>query len=188
MELLVLFLRIGLASILLTSAYTKIKEMAGHIESIRNYRILPSKLVKTAGYVDVTVELLLGTCILVGLLFNGSVAISILLIGTYTLAIVINLKRGRTDLSCGCGGIVGENLLSWRLVLRNVGIMIGASLLFFSQVDLGMLDAVLSGKSIRDVYPESFFIAFCGGWVTLICIIIVREVTTLRKHFKRLLA
>ncbi|MCA0987067.1 MauE/DoxX family redox-associated membrane protein [Guptibacillus algicola] len=188
MELLYLFLRIGLALILLTSAYTKLKDMYGHEESIRNYEIIKPELVKAVGKLNVAAEFLIGSCILVGLFYQFSIFLSILLLGGYTLAIVINLKRGRTDLSCGCGGIVGENLLSWKLVFRNLAIMAVASLLLIGHTEIGTVDAVIRGEPIQDVYPAYFFIAFCGITVALISFIIGRELVTLRSHFKRLLA
>ena len=41
-----------------------------------------------------------------------------------TFAISINLLRGNTDLSCGCGGIEDEQKLSWPLVSRNIVILL----------------------------------------------------------------
>lgn len=45
---------------------------------------------------------------------------AILLLIIYTIAIIINLVKGRVDFDCGCGGLVGAHKLSKNLVFRNV--------------------------------------------------------------------
>lgn len=43
---------------------------------------------------------------------------------TYTLAIIINLLRDNRHISCGCGSILENDVLSYNLVYRNVGFII----------------------------------------------------------------
>jgi hypothetical protein len=48
---------------------------------------------------------------------------------SFAASMSVNLPRGRSHISCGCG-IVGKNAISWRLVFRNIaltGIAFGAN-------------------------------------------------------------
>jgi Methylamine utilisation protein MauE len=59
-----------------------------------------------------------------GLLFNDSrpyaAAVGIVLLASYAGAIGINLKRGRRDLACGCGGPDERRPIARWMVWRNV--------------------------------------------------------------------
>lgn len=187
LEIFTLLIRIGLTSILVTSAFSKFKDMSGHEESIRNYEIVPDRFVRRLGRLNVWTELILGLLILLGIFYKTSIILFLLLMSAYTTAIIVNLLRGRTDLSCGCGGIVGENLISWKLVVRNAVILTSAFLLLSVDGQIGLFDAIREGASFGEVYPNWFFIASSFMWVALICGFALRELITLTYHFKRLL-
>ncbi|MGO4119283.1 MauE/DoxX family redox-associated membrane protein, partial [Rhizobium ruizarguesonis] len=46
------------------------------------------------------------------------------LLVVYSVAITINLVRGRNEISCGCGGVLGTHNLSWKLVIRNIFLLL----------------------------------------------------------------
>ena len=51
-------------------------------------------------------------------------ALALVLLGTYTAAIAVNLARGRRDIDCGCGGSERETPLSGWLLFRNAWLML----------------------------------------------------------------
>ena len=88
----------------------------------------------------------LGTAL--GLLFDVTrpyaAALGALLLVSYALAIGINLRRGRRDLACGCGGPDERRPIASWMVWRNVLIALVAlsTLAPWSARPLGLTDAV----------------------------------------------
>lgn len=94
---------------------------------LADYRVMPPAFVPAAAWAVTGVEGLLGC----GWLLSGFVpavaaatgAATAALLSVYTLAIAINLLRGRVFISCGCGLSVAHSdgqPLSWGLVSRNL--------------------------------------------------------------------
>ena len=69
---------------------------------------------------EVSLALICSISLILGLLQFWVGAILLLLLIMYTIGIIVNLYRKRTNISCGCGGIVGDHNLSWTLVFRNI--------------------------------------------------------------------
>ncbi|MEM5622755.1 MauE/DoxX family redox-associated membrane protein [Bacillus thuringiensis] len=69
---------------------------------------------------EVSLALICSISLILGLLQLWVGAILLLLLIMYTIGIIVNLYRKRTNISCGCGGIVGDHNLSWTLVFRNI--------------------------------------------------------------------
>ncbi|MGY3190539.1 MauE/DoxX family redox-associated membrane protein [Lysinibacillus sp. TE18511] len=97
------------ALIFLTSSISKIKNYEEHIFSIMEYKIIPNKYVRKYAFIDVTLEFLLGLIFLVGIYLKHAFIGASLMLALYTIVISINVVRGRTDIDCGCGGIVGAH-------------------------------------------------------------------------------
>ncbi|MBJ6950286.1 hypothetical protein JG666_23760, partial [Vibrio cholerae] len=68
---------------------------------------------------------------------------AVLLLLVYSVAISINLLRGRKEISCGCGGVLGNHKLSWMLVVRNLFIGAVSVILLMYPLSLGSLDQAL---------------------------------------------
>ncbi|WP_160917766.1 MauE/DoxX family redox-associated membrane protein [Guptibacillus hwajinpoensis] len=186
MEILLLFLRLGLAMIPISSAYTKLRDLANHELSIQNYQIIPDRYAKPAAKFDAIVEMMVGLLLLVGLFYKVSLVLFIGLIVVYSLAILINLIRGRTTLSCGCGGIVGEKPISWKLIFRNLAISIVAVWLLFSATKVGILDYLFT-STLNEVYPPLYFIASLYFGLITVTIFVLIEIKKINHHFNRLL-
>ena len=86
-----------------------------------------------------------------GLLFAGSrtaaACVGIGLLLGYAGAIAVNLRRGRRDLACGCGGPDDRRPIASWMVWRNIGIavLLAAALLPWSGRPLVLTDAVTIG-------------------------------------------
>ncbi|WP_313891180.1 MauE/DoxX family redox-associated membrane protein [Psychrobacillus sp.] len=120
MELISLSCRIIIGLIFFSSAISKFSNMIEHIVVVRKYQILPPKAVKYFAYLDATIELIASLLILFGYRIELASLVILALVIVYTIAIIVNLIRGNRNMSCGCGGIIGDHNLSWLLPIRNI--------------------------------------------------------------------
>jgi uncharacterized membrane protein YphA (DoxX/SURF4 family) len=137
-------LRASLAALFATAAIHKIRDPRAFLRTFSDYELLPRMLIAPGAIVLVTMEL----AVAIGLLLDergsgaGLAALSLLLV--YSLAIVVNLLRGRREIDCGClGPAIHQPLSAW-LVLRNLLLAIGAGAasLPVSDRSLHLLDGV----------------------------------------------
>lgn len=97
-----------------------------HRAALANYELLPQSWVFPASVLLPLLEIAIGFAVVVPALATIGASSSIVLLGIYTLAVSINLARGRRDIECGCGGPALRQSLSGGLVARNV-FLIGTS-------------------------------------------------------------
>jgi hypothetical protein len=94
---------------------------------------------------------LLEAAVAAGLLYDGSrtpaACVGIVLLLGYAEAIAVNLRRGRRDLACGCGGPDDRRAIAGWMVWRNIGIaiLLATTLLPWSPRPLVLTDAVTIG-------------------------------------------
>jgi hypothetical protein len=94
---------------------------------------------------------LLEAAVAVGLLYDRSRApatcVGIVLLLAYAGAIAVNLRRGRRDLACGCGGPDDRRPIAGWMVWRNISIaiLLATALLPWSPRPLVLTDAVTMG-------------------------------------------
>jgi hypothetical protein len=146
--------RLGLALLLLWSAWHKLRDLRAFRVAIAGYALLPAIVVPAVALIVAGAESALG----IGLLgasiptFGSGAPVSALpalgsamLLSVYTGAIVINLGRGRTRIDCGCGGPAGALPLGRALVVRNALLILVALAASLPRVPraLGSLDAVV---------------------------------------------
>ncbi|WMD18317.1 MauE/DoxX family redox-associated membrane protein [Achromobacter seleniivolatilans] len=95
---------------------------------IANYRVLPSILVRPTAYVLPIVECAICLALLFPMSRHVAAAAALVLIGIFTIAIGVNLIRGRTWVDCGCFSSTLRQPISWGVVARNAFFMIAATL------------------------------------------------------------
>lgn len=98
--------------------------------SLEAYELLPGALLTPASIGVPVIEVLLGAAWLAAIERASIAFASMALLAAYTLAIAINLLRGRIHIDCGCGMASSagrDQQLSWGLVARNC-ILIAAAL------------------------------------------------------------
>lgn len=187
MEDFVVWLRFVLACLFLSTAWSKHKAMAEHIGIVRDYQILPLRLVEPFAKAETYVEFGLGLLLLIGLLQPYAAAGSVGVLMVYTIAIIINLLRGRTEMSCGCGGVAGQHVLSWRLVVRNVVLILAGISISYANIPLGTVDAMITGVAWQEVFNLRL-VAMLGITVaTMLTWTIGNELASIRKQYRRLL-
>lgn len=143
--------------VLVTAGAHKLLDRPGFRASLSAYELLPAALVPAVALSLPLAELLLA----VGLLQSATRAFAALgaavLLAVYTLAIGINLARGRGAIDCGCGDPARRQPLSGWLLLRNLT-LVGLSLLPFLPAlrrEVGWLDfavAVLAAVTAGLIY------------------------------------
>ncbi len=108
-----------LAVVFLLAAGHKVRDLPRFRASLAAYEIVPE------GFASWSAPLLVGLELLtVAVLFlheGRGLLLAFTLIGVYSLAIGINLLRGRTEIDCGCGDLPTP-LSAW-LLLRNLLLM-----------------------------------------------------------------
>lgn len=92
---------------------------------------------------EVSLALICSISLILGLLQFWVGAILLLLLIMYTIGIIVNLYRKRTNISCGCGGIVGDHNLSWTLVFRNIFLVGLIIFLIKNETDFFSLQSLL---------------------------------------------
>jgi uncharacterized membrane protein YphA (DoxX/SURF4 family) len=120
-------LRLGLAALLLSSAWHKLRDTTAFRAAIAGYALLPARLVPRAVPLIIGAEVTLGIGLLLPHIGASAPFGTAMLLTSYTTAISINLLRGRSRIDCGCAGPAGALPLSRALVARN-GLLILLSL------------------------------------------------------------
>ncbi len=136
---------IGLGLLFFAAAYHKMVDHAKFRITLIEYQLLPDVLVGAMARALPLFELALGACWFAGLLTLPVAVATAFLLAVYTIAIGINILRGRVHFDCGCGfggAREGEQYLSSWLIFRNL-CLIGLATLTLLPVarrDLGLVD------------------------------------------------
>jgi hypothetical protein len=113
----------GAAALLFgAAALHKLRNPAGFHVALAAYGLLPAAALTPcmAGLIAVESAIAIA-CLLPGAATVACLA-GALLLAVYSLAIAVNLVRGRRTIDCGCGGPGGERPLRGDLLLRNAGV------------------------------------------------------------------
>ena len=113
----------SLALLWFNSSLGKLRAFDDHRKAIARYELLPDFLIPPFARLLPLIEFSTG----IGLLLVDAVAFaSISLLAIYSIAIAINLRRGRRDLDCGCGGPTLRQGLSEGLIIRNAALAVAS--------------------------------------------------------------
>ncbi|MGG4773070.1 MauE/DoxX family redox-associated membrane protein [Paenalcaligenes sp. Me52] len=115
----------SLCILLLASGLEKIRYFSLFEAAVSAYRLVPDVLVRPVSGVFIVTELSAALLLLwpSARVLGAWVAVALLVVAT--AAMVINLLRGHTDVSCGCGSLKDQSAgLSWWLVLRNLLLLV----------------------------------------------------------------
>jgi Methylamine utilisation protein MauE len=133
-----------LSLIFFTTFISKVINWKDYKQTIASYKIIPPKGISISLLFFLINEAVIAlSALLVGWRpFNAVMATILLLI--YTIAISINLLRGRKDLACGCGGVLESERLHYGLVIRNLLFIIAVVLLSFTSKENDISDGWLT--------------------------------------------
>jgi len=116
-------IRVVVALILLTAAWSKARRMHAFVAAVRNYRLFPERLATPLATLLPAVEALAGGALLASPFDQQGAVLAQILFLLFALAMAVNLARGRRTIDCGCDLSGHGQPLSWRLVGRNFGLV-----------------------------------------------------------------
>jgi len=149
-----LFVRLLLGVLLLSVGVSKLAHLRQFERGIQDYQVIPSTLASKSGFsmalaIGIPVaELLAGLGLLSGFWLVPATSLAMLLFITFCVAMSINLVRGRRDLSCHCGGAIGNHLISWWLVGRNGLLILSLVLLLVTPPDTFTVEMFVRSPSL----------------------------------------
>lgn len=111
---------VAAGAIFIAGAVSKWRERELFAAAMDNYELIPSVLVPSASLLLIVTEFAIGALLLAPVLRPLPQLAGIALLLIVTGAVTVNLLRGRSSISCGCGGASSDQTLSWALVARNL--------------------------------------------------------------------
>lgn len=109
---------LALALLFSASAYHKARDFNRFEAILADYRLLPSFATATAARALPLVEIGLAAALVFPPTARPASLVAATLLSVYSLAVGINLARGRREIDCGCGGDSGQTI-GPGLVARN---------------------------------------------------------------------
>jgi uncharacterized membrane protein YphA (DoxX/SURF4 family) len=124
-----------LGGVWLVAGALKIPDPTESVRAVRNYRILPEAVVPLVGHALPVLEILVGVCLLVGLLVRANAALSAVLLLAFVVGIASAWSRG-LSIECGCFGGGGGTLedatakYPWEIA-RDLGLLAASAWLLY---------------------------------------------------------
>ena len=140
-----LLCRVILGVILIYASIDKIVHPAEFAKAIGNYNVLSFGLENLLGIVLPILELLVGICLVLGIMLDGSAIIAAGMMTVFIIALSQAMIRG-IDINCGC----------FKVTVENGGHQVGIRRIIEDFLFLGMSLMVLSrGERKWELYPKS---------------------------------
>ncbi len=111
---------LGFSSLFLSAALHKLGDLSEFRQQLRDYELLPRSTVATAAIAIPILEGATAVALLLPATRRLGLQFTMMLLLVYTLAMAINILRGRRDIDCGCSGPAQKQPLSIALIARNV--------------------------------------------------------------------
>ena len=123
-----LILRLFLGVMFVYAAWDKVLEPSSFAMAVRGYKIIPFSLSNLFALCVSWSELVAGIMLILGIFPRKAAGAIAILLLMFIVAITTTLVRGMV-VDCGCFGKEGGSSTSWLLIVRNVGLLIGAYLI-----------------------------------------------------------
>jgi hypothetical protein len=120
--------RLALAAIFALAAITKLRALDEFVGVVHNYRVLPEILVRPVAYGLPPLEAAIALGLLIAPTRTPAASGAAALLVVFSLAMAVNLVRGRVEIDCGCFASALRQRIGWSLVARNL-VLIGLALL-----------------------------------------------------------
>jgi len=119
--------RVVVGGVWIVAGALKLPDPAASVRAVRAYDLLPESIVPTLGHLLPVLEVVVGLCLVLGLLTRLSGVVSALLFVAFIIGIASVWSRG-IRIECGCfgGGGYDENATSaypWEIA-RDVGLLL----------------------------------------------------------------
>lgn len=185
-----LFLRLVLGGLLALAGVTKVADRASFRQAVAEYGMLPIALEAPFAALLPIVELTLGALLLLGLGTTAAAAIATPIFLTFTLAIGVNLARGRS-FNCHCFGAVSSDTIGWPALLRSLLLAAGALVVAIGASRFGALEYTLFGSrtalpKVAEVAPVVFLAFVVFDVLILLPETLVVQAAFIRSHGHRM--
>jgi hypothetical protein len=119
-------LRASLSILFAAAAWHKLRDVAAFRAALRGYQLMPEALVSPAATAVVLAENSVAGALWLPASAELAGALAASLLAAYSLAIGLNLARGRRRIDCGCLGPASDQPLSAALLVRNAVLWLGS--------------------------------------------------------------
>ncbi len=152
------FCRLILGGIFSLAGLAKIPDPASFLLTMRGFSIFPDLLERFFAVTIPWLELILGLCLLTGLLYRAAAFLFALLISGFTLAILSVMARG-IEIDCGCFGLLADYLLlpdaaDHKAVIRNIVFLAMALTVFFTARTRFALEELFRQRTVKGGRPS----------------------------------
>jgi uncharacterized membrane protein YphA (DoxX/SURF4 family) len=146
LSLIALGLRLILGGVMMWAGISKIPDPLSFVKVVEAYDVLPLILTRPYAVALPWIEVLVGCCLVAGIWTRSNAVLLLLLLGSFAVALGVNLYRG-TDMSCGCFGLEASGHSLGIALLGDVFLIAGAwPLLYLYQVDYLGIDYLISRR------------------------------------------
>ncbi len=142
-----LLARLVVGGVWIAAGLAKLPDPAQSVRAVRAYRLLPEAVVPAVGHLLPLVEILVGVCLVLGLLTRVMATVSAVLLLGFVIGISSAWARG-LSIDCGCFGGGGTNVANaqakypWELA-RDIGLLLLSAYLVWRPRTVVALDARL---------------------------------------------
>lgn len=118
--------------------------------ALAGYRIAPDRLLPGLAVAVVALELAAVALLPLPASRPAGALVAAGLLASYAIAISVNLRRGRTNIDCGCFGVGARNTISRWMLIRNLllAVLVCAAALPVSDRALTALDSLTIGGAV----------------------------------------
>ena len=102
-----LLARLVTGGVWIAAGALKLGDLDGSVRAVRAYELLPESIVPTVGYLLPLVEIVVGACLVLGLMTRFAAVVSALLFAAFVVGIASVWARG-LEIDCGCFGGGGQ--------------------------------------------------------------------------------
>ncbi|EOO25061.1 hypothetical protein ICM_05951 [Bacillus cereus BAG1X2-3] len=162
MEFMTLFFRYFLFFLFFSVLFKKTKSFHSHLETIKSYAIINEGFVYPIAIIEIILQLYITASFLLGIHLKQGIILAMSLLTIYTIGIFIKLQYSKNNILCGCGGILGNHPLSWKLIIRNLLLLLISIFIYLYPSNLMNLDWYINfGEfKFKAIVVWSFLLAF----------------------------
>jgi hypothetical protein len=134
----------SIALLFASAGVHKLRDLTRFEEAFTAYQLLPAAVSTRLSWLVPVFELMVAAGLAAKISRPYAAALGIVLLSGYAGAIALNLRRGRRDLACGCGGPNDRRSIAPWMIGRNALIALGATAAFATWADrsLSLTDGI----------------------------------------------
>ncbi|MGG3914467.1 MauE/DoxX family redox-associated membrane protein [Rossellomorea vietnamensis] len=167
MEIITLYCSVLLSILFLSTGLDKFLHFYKHVVSTRKYDLIPARFIKIVIALMGTLELYVSIGLLIKTWKESAGLVAIVLLIIYTYAMVHQMRKGSKNLNCGCGGLIGDQEITWKSIARNA--------------------VLIMGVVVTYIFPQEFMMnSILPTYLSSILIILITSISLKMIEFKKI--